>query len=71
MKEKLKLDTKSLILRHGEETLELFAKLEGVTKINFRYVSQGDLPIPLEKIINMRKEHEEENKLWKRLKDEK
>lgn len=54
-----------IILQHGEEILELFEKLERLTRINLRYVSENDLPMPLSYVIQMREEYEKERNIWK------
>ena len=63
--EKLLRKADEIILQHGEEILELFGKLERLTRINLRYVSEIDLPMPLTKVIQMREEFEKERNFWK------
>ena len=63
--EKLLRKADEIILQHGEEILELFGKLERLTRINLRYVSENDLPMPLTKVIQMREEFEKERNFWK------
>lgn len=63
--EKLSRKADEIILQHGEEILELFGKLERLTRINLRYVSENDLPMPLSYVIQMREEYEKEQRFWK------
>lgn len=63
--EKLSRKADEIILQHGEEILELFGKLERLTRINLRYVSENDLPMPLSYVIQMREEYEKERRFWK------
>ena len=63
--EKLLRKADDIILQHGEEILELFGKLERLTRINLRYVSENDLPMPLSYVIQMREEYEKERNFWK------
>ena len=63
--EKLLRKADEIILQHGEEILELFGKLERLTRINLRYVSEKDLPVPLSYVIQMREEYEKEQNFGK------
>ena len=63
--EKLSRKSDEIMLQHGEEILELYGKLEKLTRIDLRYISENDLPIPISYVIEMREEHENQRKFWK------
>ena len=62
---KLSRKSDEILLQHGEEILELYGKLEKLTRIDLRYISENDLPIPISYVIEMREEHENQRKFWK------
>ena len=64
--EKLSRKSDEIILQHGEEILELYGKLEKLTRIDLRYISENDLPIPISYVIEMREEYENQRKFWKK-----
>ena len=53
------------MLQHGEEILQLYGKLEKLTRIDLRYISENDLPIPISYVIEMREEYENQRTFWK------
>ena len=53
------------MLQHGEEILELYGKLEKLTRVDLRYISENDLPIPISYVIEMREEYENQRTFWK------
>ena len=65
LSEKLLRKADEIILQPGEEILELFGKLEWLTRINLRYDSENDLPMHLSNVIQMREEYEKERHFWK------
>ena len=62
---KLSRKSDEIMLQHGEEILELYGKLEKLTRIDLRYISENDLPIPISYVIEMREEYENQRKFWK------
>ena len=63
---KLSRKSDEIMLQHGEEVLELYGKLEKLTGIDLRYISENDLPIPISYVIEMREENENQRKFWKK-----